>query len=345
MNRCERLAGNAYEIGLTHGQVFKRNIAANVKLTLEDWLPAWNPGRTEAARAWALSQRERHFARWPWLAEEIRGIADGSSIPCETIELLNFRAWQFFLYGAGGACTSFIGRSADAGLVLGGALDDPRELYGMVDVAPRNGFRFMTFSLLGTTWASRGVNAAGLAIGISSLPLTGLRHVETMWQQDFCLRVMLQTCADCAAVEAFCREHVFSLNVMAVDAGGNRLALSRTGLGCYIHGPEMSVLANHLPTPALEALHRAAGWDGVVGAPTSTCRAEQMAGFLQRREGAFSLLEAQAELARRDMANDACVNNAQTCFLTLAAPASLPGQWQVAERPAMAGSFETFKMA
>jgi hypothetical protein len=279
------------------------------------------------------------------LAEEIRGIADGSGLPRETIELLNFRAWQYFLYGSGGACTSFIGRSADAGLVLGGALDDPRELYGMVDVAPGDGFRFMTFSLLGTAWASRGINAAGLAIGISSLPLAGIRVVEPMWQQDFCLRAILQTCADCAAVEAFCQEHAFPLNVMAVDAGGHSLALTRTGLGCFVHGPDVAVLANHLPTPALEAIHRAAGWDGRVEAPTSTCRTAQLTGFLARRDGAFKLREAQAELARRDAVSDAFVHNAQTCFLTLAAPVTRPGQWQVAEPPATADTFLMFNMA
>ena len=57
-------------------------------------------------RAWQKRLRTFCFDHWPWLQDEIAGLAEGAGIETELAELLSFRAWQYEVYHAG-SCSSF----------------------------------------------------------------------------------------------------------------------------------------------------------------------------------------------------------------------------------------------
>ncbi len=162
----EVIQGTPRERGLAHGRAFRHVIAANLGLFVEQ--PASWGGQQSEAQAWFRAQREKHYATWPWLAEEIAGIAEGAGLPLDLVERLNFRIWQYRFYGTGQCCSSFVGTLQDGRTIIGGALDDPRWIYGFVDVRPADGLRYMTFPVCGTAWGNRGMNEAGLVLSTSS---------------------------------------------------------------------------------------------------------------------------------------------------------------------------------
>ena len=133
----ETFAGTPRQIGLAHGRAYRHLIAINTARLVERPNPNLPDDMIPDAERWFRKQRERHFDLWPWLADEVRGIAEGSGVPHALIERLNFRIWQFSYYGRGHACSSFAGRAKDGTWITGGTLDDPRELYGFCEVQPR----------------------------------------------------------------------------------------------------------------------------------------------------------------------------------------------------------------
>lgn len=335
------LKGNAYKIGVAHGEAFHEVIATNLAMLLDDWHRHGNANWLDEAESWAYKQAQRHGELWPWLRDEMRGIADGSGQSVDRIILLNFRVWQYNIYGAGAMCSSFLGHAADGTLVTGGALDDPRELYGFVDVAPDAGYRFMSFAICGTVWANRGLNEKGLSVGVSSQPLKGLQagNIPT-WQQDICLRVILQECATCDDVLQFCETHRFLMNFVVADATGNHESFTVSPLGVFRFASEVNCLTNHLLS-SLHDAHRAGGWDGAVLADTSETRLRSLQDWLQDRDGKFTLDEIFDYLGSSGP-REAAVNNFDTAFMTVARPQCMPPEFYVAEKPVTSGGFRRF---
>lgn len=339
----QRYGGTPRQLGEAHGEIFRDTIRANVRLLVDNSHRAANKNCLEAATAWARRQSRCHCERWPWLGEEIRGIARGSGVAFEKIEQLNFRIWQYGIYGAGHACSNFIGTTQDGVLLLGGTLDDPRELYGFVEVAPDAGHRFMTFLICGTVWGSRGINDAGLALGVSSLTLGGLRYdAQSVWQQDICLRLILQQCASCEDVIAFCRQHLFTMNFIVADAAGNSKAFTCSPLGVWEYSAPTRALTNHLLTPLCDT-HLQSGWNGEQH-ESSVPRLARLNAWLDERNGSITLGEAKSQLCRTDGAAGELVNNANTAFVTIARPQFSPSLW-VAEKPATADGFREYSFA
>src|SRR5690606_29984868 len=124
----EKLHGSPRQVGLAHGRAFKHVIASNCGWSVQHPNATWSD-RIDQGEAWFAMQRDRHFDRWPWLAEEMAGIAEGSGIALGLIERLNFRIWQCGLYGAGSGCSNFIATMPNGQLLVGGSLDDPRYIY------------------------------------------------------------------------------------------------------------------------------------------------------------------------------------------------------------------------
>lgn len=83
------LSGDAYDRGLTHGESFAAEIAANVDqyLDLFEWYGAERETLLEEASEY-LSVIDDHNEPY---GQEIRGIADGSDVPVEHVTLLNAR--------------------------------------------------------------------------------------------------------------------------------------------------------------------------------------------------------------------------------------------------------------
>lgn len=89
----QQVAGEPFQLGVQHGAALAETIRRNVRQLL-GWHRDGNAHCLAEAEAWVAVQARRHFAAWPWLAEELRGIATGSNLPYEQIERMNFRIWQ-----------------------------------------------------------------------------------------------------------------------------------------------------------------------------------------------------------------------------------------------------------
>ncbi len=336
----ETFRGGPHALGLAQGMAYRHLIAAVVSAFAEH-PNAWTDQRVEA-EAWFGAQREKHFDVWPWLADEISGIAQGSGIPRHLIERLNFRIWQYPVYGVGKACSSFVGDLADGRTIIGGSLDDPRWIYGFVDVQPVDGLRYMTFPICGTVWGNRGMNEAGLVLSTSSQVLDGLRFgADSVWQQDLCVRVLLQTCVTCEDVLAFCHEHPFFHNIIVADSRGRYAAFTCGPLGVHQYGPSVRCLTNHL-LPQVEDEFRRAGWDGSIRSDTTRRRWEQLATWLNERNGRLTLEEAKRVLASRPYWPSGSVNNVGTAVMILAIPQAEPRSLWVADRPVTAEKFAEY---
>jgi predicted choloylglycine hydrolase len=334
----EKFKGTPHQVGFAHGSTFKHVIATNVREFIEHPNSLWTD-QVDNAKLWVRNLSEKHFDTWPWLAEEIAGIADGSGIPKEKIVDLNFRIWQYNNYGKSHACSSFIGTMKNNYLILGGAFDDPHWMYGFVDMQPIDGLRYMTFPACGTAWASRGLNEAGLAIGVSAQSIKGLHYDPfSIWQQDLCIRVILQTCSNCKEATEFCQSHPFFSNIAIADASGQSTIIVCSPLGVHQYSETVRCVTNHL-LPEIEKWYRNRGWSGIIDVPTTYDRLERLNNWLAKKDRQISIMDAKSELARRDGWPNQTVNNPMTAFITLAVPQATPKSFWVAGNPVTPDNF------
>jgi hypothetical protein len=335
-----KFSGSPGAIGLEHGKAFRGSIEAIISIFVEHPNEMWSHRRDEAL-AWFRHMRDKHYNEWPWLAEEIAGIAKGAGIELELIEQLNFRTWQYPLIHQGHACSSFAAKMHDGNLISGGSLDDPRWLYAFTDIAPAGGLRFMTFPICGTAWGNRGMNGAGLVLGISSQNLRGLRFdPNSIWQQDICFRLLLQTCSNCEDVLEFCRYRPFIANICAADSSGNSVVFNNGPFGLHVY-QGASAITNHV-LPELEDFYTRRGWDGSNDVASTYARLERLNNWIEHRDGRITLDEAKTEMARRDGWPNRTVNNPMTAFIMLAMPQRQPRSMWAASGPVTTQNFQAF---
>jgi hypothetical protein len=335
------LKGPPRALGSEQGAALRSQIHANIGALLRDFLD----GRSSAIEApiatWQKRLREFCFDHWPWMAEEIHGIAEGAGIERPLAELLSFRAWQYEIYHAG-ACSSFALPGAHGKIVTGGTLDDPRFLYAVVQVQPTQGLRYLSFPLAGTVWANRGMNEAGLALGISSLICPGVRFdLEQLVPVDLVFRDMLQFCATVGDVEARCRKFKFFANLVAVDRHGGVFASSNYCGAYTAHPPREGGLrlTNHPIGAAADAL-RDRGFKGPDPAAYSVERLDAIDAWMTAHRGRATVQDAATFLGSGRKFG--CVNNPNTAFATIAAPQQDPHTLWVAQQPVTAEGFRSF---
>lgn len=335
------MQGAPRELGRQHGTALRSQIHANVATLLGDYLTGTMSTPRAVIDAWQKRLREFCFDHWPWLPDEIAGLAEGAGLPPSLAELLNFRAWQYDVYHRG-ACSSFALPGAEGALLTGGTLDDPRHLYAFVHCAPATGLRYLSFPIAGTAWANRGLNEAGLALGISSLLCPGVAfNLARLVPVDLVFREMLQFCATVADVAARCRQFDFFCNLIAVDAHGGVFACSQYGDARTIYpaADATAALTNHPREPAAATL-RARGYTGPEASSASVERLDQISAWLAAHRGRATLAAAQQFLGAPIRAGT--VNNAHTAFATIASPQAAPSTLWVAQQPVQSDSFFAF---
>ena len=335
------LRGDPLTLGRQQGAAVRSQIHANVAALLGDFLTGTQGPPAGVIRAWQKRLRTFCFDHWPWLQEEIAGLAEGAGIDRELAELLSFRAWQYEIYHAG-SCSSFALPGADGNILTGGTLDDPRFLYTIAQVQPTRGLRFLSFPLAGTVWANRGMNESGLALGISSLHCPRVKFdLDRLVPVDLVFRDLLQFCSTVAEVEARCRKFDFFCNLIAVDRHGGVFSSSNYcgELTAYPASDGTACLTNHPLEPAATAL-RARGYtrpDPVLGSPE---RLTQLTAWMTAHIGRATVPDAQAFLGADRKAGT--VNNANTAFATIAVPQTDPHTLWIAQQPVMPAGFYAF---
>ncbi|MEY3775665.1 MAG: Acyl-coenzyme A:6-aminopenicillanic acid acyl-transferase [Verrucomicrobiota bacterium] len=335
------LSGTAADLGRQQGVALRNQIHANVAVLLGDFLTGAKAAQLEKIRAWQRRLRAFCFDHWPWLQAEIQGIAEGAGVDRELAELLSFRAWQYEVYHAG-ACSSFALPGAGGQILTGGTLDDPRFLYACAQVTPANGLRFISFPIAGTVWANRGLNEAGLALGISSLICPGVTFdLDQLVPVDLVFRDMLQFCSTVSEVEARCRRFKFFCNLVAVDRQGGVFSSSNY-CGDYTAHPTpdgSACLTNH-PVGAADTTLRARGYTGPDPTGFSPERLAQITGWMDAHHGRATAADAVTFLGATPQAGR--VNNPHTAFATIAVPQTHPSTLWIAQQPVTSAAFHAF---
>jgi len=256
----------------------------------------------------------------------MHGVAEAVGVPYEQILLLNLRSWQYNYYGAGPVetgCSSLAITLSGGQIAAAGALDDPIEFYcGPVRIVPEKGRRFISFPITGTSWANRGMNSEGLAVGISSQLLPQLRRLKHAVIQDIAMRAILQTCGTVGEVREFCREHPFTMNLVCVDRHGGIFSAQHTAAGLLELPPiaGASALTNHLVED--EHIHWLCdhGVRNISESPTSRPRRGNLLAFIRRRNGKCLPDEVMRFIAVRDDNNPGSIHNPGSIYLTYCCP-------------------------
>lgn len=336
-----QLHGTPRDLGRQQGAAVRSQIHANVAVLLSDFLTGAKSAQLEKITAWQKRLREYCFDHWPWLQPEIRGIAESAGLEVELAELLSFRAWQYEVYHAG-ACSSFALPGAGGKILAGGTLDDPRFLYTIAQVSPASGLRYLSFPIAGTVWANRGLNEAGLTLGISSLICPGVNFdLDQLVPVDLVFRDMLQTCATVAEVKSRCRKFKFFCNLVAVDATGAVFSSSNY-CGEHTSHPRpdgRASLTNH-PIGEAETALRARGYTGPDATGFSVERLDQITAWMSEQHGKATVEDAITFLGATPTPGR--VNNQHTAFATIAMPQAHPHTLWVAQQPVTTDAFFAF---
>ena len=327
--------------GQQHGAALRDQIQRNVAELLGDLFKGASVARRAQIRAWQQRLRTFCFEHWPWLQEEMAGLAEGAGLDGETVELLNFRAWQYDVYHAG-CCSSLAVPDSSGHILTAGTLDDPRHLYTIVQCQPATGLRYLSFPIAGTTWANRGLNESGLALGISSLLCPGVKFdLENLVPVDLVFRFMLQFCSTAVEVEAACRRYKFFCNLVAVDRHGGIFSSSNYcgDLTAYPATAGIACLTNHPLERAATAL-RARGFVGPDPGAYSVERLAQLSAWTAAHAGHVTVAATRAFLGAESKFGR--VNNPNTAFATIAVPQSDPYILWIAQQPVTPEAFHAF---
>ena len=245
------LKGTYSEIGRQYGSVMKGKIQENINILIHRKGCEPLPINDSEFKNWIDSQEKIIGENWPWLLEEMKAVAEGAELEYREILMLNLRAWQYSFYSGkspGNACSNILITLNDGKVALAGALDDPSMFYcGCIKYQPNEGKSFFTFPITGTSWATRGINNDGLAVGISSQILQGLKRKENSINQDIAIRVIFETCSTIDEIRDFCKKFPFTMNITAVDSDGKVFCAHNTTAGLFEVADNVPcVLTNHV---------------------------------------------------------------------------------------------------
>lgn len=314
--------GSPAEIGRAYGEKFRDRILRNIEILLSPHLESLN-GKPDFI-AWKNRFDEKIAAEIPWYREEMQAVAEAAGVDYDVILMLNLRAWQYDLYSgiALEDCSSFIIRLSDGADCNAGALDDPHELYcGPVRIIPDSGYAFVSFPITGTSWGNRGMNSAGLTVGISSQGLPGLKGNDQMWNQDVAMRAILQTCATVDEVREYCAAHSFTINLVVSDANGGRLCLHNTIAGpLELPEGEYAAMTNHVVCDKFFTFFTDRGVRSFPESPTTRKRRSRLVNFIDEREDKADFDEVITFLNCRYPDEVGSIWNSQTIVLTAACP-------------------------
>ena len=319
------IRGTPIETGWKYGEYFKSKIIENIeKLVYSDTVRKFLKDRS--FHKWVDSQEAYIKKRWPWLLEEMTGVARAVRRSYEDVLMLNLRVWQYDYYGAeplSGCCSSFAITLEDGTIACAiWALDDPAEYYcGPVQITQQNGYSFITFPITGTSWGNRGMNSEGLSIGISSQLLPGLNKLKHAMNQDLAVRVLLQTCSKVSEVREFCREHPFTMNLVCIDASGDLFCSHHTAAGMFeLPADRFAAMTNHIIDDECICFLKRNGVKEFPESLTTRFRRENILGFLRENNRKCTLNDVLDFVGTRDDDNLGTINNRNTIYLTCSNP-------------------------
>jgi len=329
-------SGTPRQIGTDYGKRFAGEIRENLQKLVLSGAFGQVPREEASFIKWWRHQEQLIAERWPWLLSEIRAVADAVGRDYEDLLLLNLRCWRYTndlaQPGPGDGCSSMAVRLSDGTIANAGALDDPAELYcGAVRIVPDEGYRYISFPITGTSWGNRGLNSAGLSIGVSTQALPGLKALPEAMAFDLPTRAMLQTCATVGEVREFCRSFPFTLNLLCVDAEGGIFWAHHTAAGLCelpVTGGGCAVTNHVVDDHVAYQLARHGLANLTADRSYSHQRRGNLLGFLASRAGSCTAPEVRDYVGLRDDTDVGAVHSGRTVCVTFANPqADKTGLW------------------
>jgi predicted choloylglycine hydrolase len=325
-------AGIGQDYGKTFTEQIRKNIDILVKRTGYEPLPVSNPDFIK----WVDDQEGVIADNWPWLIEEIHGVAEGAKVEYRDILMLNLRVWQYPLYSgsASTACSSIAIKLSDGTIANAGALDDNKDLYcDMVKIVPENGYGYVTFPITGTSWGNRGLNSAGLCVGASSQILPGMSRLPGTICADIANRVILQTCATVDDVRKFCKKFPFTLNLLCSDKDGDVFSAHCTSAGMF--ELRSKILTNHVIDDCIRLKLQKQGVCEFRESETTRLRRGRLLDYAEKFSGKCRADDVRKYVADR-MAGASCsICPPGNIVLTYANPQAEPGVIWIAEPQAV----------
>jgi hypothetical protein len=335
-------SGSPQAIGRSMGEQCAAQIASNLEILVRRTGYGPPPRMDAPMLAW-IDEQERVITKaWPWLIEEMQGTAEGAGQSYRDILLLNLRIWQYDIFGAGPnsadtACSSLVIRLHDGTVANVGSLDDPPGYYcGLVQIQPSTGLSFRTFPIAGTCWGNRGMNSAGLTLGISSQALPGLPRRPGSICGDIALRAILQTCETVDQVRTFCQRHPFTRNLVCSDRHGAVFCAHQTTVGTYaLSSTPPFVMTNHVIDDALMFSFAAMGVRDFMESATTRLRRGRLLDFAATQHGKVTGEAIRAFVAERMNGDPAATCPPENLVLTYCNPQAEPGVlWLAAPKSA-----------
>jgi len=335
--KLHEFTGSPEEIGQAYGRKFNEQISKNIDVLVKrsctppDPLPLGDPNFIK----WVEDQEKIIAKNWPWLIEEMQGVAKGAAQEYRDIMFLNLRVWQFGFYSGklSTACSSIAMKLIDGSIANTGALDDSVDFYcGMVKISPEHGYRYISFPIAGTSWGNRGLNSAGLCVGASSQILQGLKRLPGTICADIANRVILQTCATVDEVREFCKKHPFTLNLVCSDNNGDVFASHCTSAGLFeVADKPPCVITNHVTDDEIRLKLHKHGTCMFLESKTTRLRRGRLLDYARNFSGKCQAEDVRQYVADRMAGAPESICPSGNIVLTYANPQLEPGVMWIAE--------------
>jgi len=252
-----QLRGSPKEIGRTYGKAFKQIFIAHSE-ALRERLKFYDSVSLEEARLNQLETLQKHF---PYLAEEMNGIAEATCLDPRIVQLAHVTIDRVVKESIAprpkldgdqkNDCSNVIFTNSDRGPLLGKTLDGsskngPDRL--MAKISPKNGHGMLVMMYLGKLNAETGVNEKGLAVGNSSIHFNSMNPRGI--NRQLLIRLLLQECANTEEGIEFLKKYGpinSGYNFMLLDKNGDAANVERSPTDYCIRRPRKGVLfcVNH----------------------------------------------------------------------------------------------------
>jgi len=275
--------GKPFEIGLNYTEQLGQEYILYCEMTVEKLKRRFEKKLLKKAYSIMLKVYEHEF---PYLIEEMKGMAEGARLDFETIALINFSAgFAAFIrpkeedkstfgcpYGnlslddtEEDGCTNVIFPNSDSGPIMGCTLDGSTSNLGIGIVRcihPSKGNAMHIFTHLDGLSTIHGINIQGLAVGEASLHFPTLNPHGII--RNHLPRLLLQECDTVnEGIQFLSRYPVMrhGYHFSLVDKSGNAAIVERSPTEMYVRYSDNDPIfcTNHCATPSMRKLELSRG--------------------------------------------------------------------------------------
>ncbi len=255
-------AGSAFEIGRQYGEKLGNLLINNIENSLKRLKKRFESEPMEKAYRAMLDVLEHDF---PYLVEEMRGMAAGTKVEFREIALSNLSAGFGAFVKESESCSNIIFPQSDHGPILGKTLDGstPESDIAVVRlIQPQQGSTVLCETRINGISTETGINEKGLAVGESSLHFRTINPRGII--RNILPRLLLQECANVEeGIQFLSRYPVlrYGFHFALVDRAGNAAIVERSPTEMYVRRAEGKTIfcTNHTATPCMRKLELSRG--------------------------------------------------------------------------------------